>query len=259
MSPIAQTRVRARSRSALAVPISLITLLAAAPAADAGKLGPARAKQRDCNGAARSIRAANNTRYIDCPGLSLPDNARNITIVGSELPTTQLKGVRDIYIGGRPGRLMNAGPRSDGEDLLQIKRWPISTGPIPDGITLRWIRFHDVTRPGDEHPDGIQIMAGRNGRILNCVFERVDVQPIFFRYAGEPAGGGPIEDWTSSGPGSRRRPTATTRSASPATATRSSRRGSGSGTSASQDTSRSTGARTDPASSPPRCAARGWS
>ena len=72
----------------------------------------------------------------------------------------------------------------------------MSTGTIPDGITLRWIRFHDVTRPGSEHPDGIQIMAGRNGRILDSRFERVDIQPIFFRDAGPTAGGGPITNWT---------------------------------------------------------------
>ena len=39
-------------------------------------------------------------------------------------------------------------------------------------------------------------MAGRNGKILDSVFERVDIQPIFFRYSGLLAGGGPIEDWT---------------------------------------------------------------
>jgi hypothetical protein len=164
-------------------------------AAAAGKNGPPRAKERDCNGGGGYIRAKNNTRYIDCPGVELPENAQHVTIVGTELHATQLKGVRDVYIGGRPGRLMDAGPRSDGGDLMQIKRWPVATGPIPSGITLRWIRFHDVTRPDDEHPDGIQIMAGQHGRILDCVFERVDVQPIFFRYAGVPAGGGPIEDW----------------------------------------------------------------
>ncbi len=173
----------------------MIALVVPSAATAAGKYGPQRAKERDCNGAATDIRAKNNTRYIDCPGLDLPDNAKHITIVGSHLPTTQLKGVKDIYIGGRPGALMDAGPRSDGGDLLQIKRWPIATGRIPSGITLRWIRFHDVTRPDDEHPDGIQIMAGRHSRILDCVFERVDVQPIFFRYAGAAAGGGPIEDW----------------------------------------------------------------
>lgn len=164
-----------------------------APAVD---LGPARLHERNCGGASTAITAANDTRYIDCAGLSIPANIQRITVVGAQLPTTQLKGVKDVWIQGRPDKLMNAGPRSDGNDLLQIKRWPASTGTIPDGITLRWIRFHDVTRPGSQHPDGIQVMAGRNGRIVDCVFERVDVQPIFFRYAGETAGGGPIEDWT---------------------------------------------------------------
>jgi hypothetical protein len=126
----------------------------------------------------------------------VPVNAQHLTIVGASLPTSQLKGVVDVYIGGRPGALMNAGPRSDGNDLLQIKRWPVETGTIPDGITLRWIRFHDVTRPGSEHPDGIQIMAGRNSQILDSRFERVDIQPIFFRDGGTTAGGGPINNWT---------------------------------------------------------------
>jgi hypothetical protein len=159
-------------------------------------LGPARANERNCNGQSTSIIAVNNTRYIDCPGLSVPVNAQHLTIIGTNLPTTQLKGVIDIYIGGRPDQLMNAGPRSDGHDLLQIKRWPVATGTIPDGITLRWIRFHDVTRPGSEHPDGIQIMAGRNSKILDSRFERVDIQPIFFRDGGTTAGGGPISNWT---------------------------------------------------------------
>jgi hypothetical protein len=159
-------------------------------------LGPVRANERDCDGLSTSITAVNNTRYIDCPGLSVPVNAQHLTIVGTSLPTSQLKGVVDVYIGGRPDQLMNAGPRSDGNDLLQIKRWPVDTGTIPDGITLRWIRFHDVTRPGSEHPDGIQIMAGRNSRILDSRFERVDIQPIFFRDGGAAAGGGPIANWS---------------------------------------------------------------
>jgi hypothetical protein len=195
LSPNAPWPGRARRGLTVAIPLSLIAL-AAPSAAAAGELGPARAHERDCNGAGTQIRARNNTRYLDCPGVSLPDNAQHVTIVGSQLQTGVLKGVRDIYIGGRPGRLMDAGPRADGGDLLQIKRWPVATGPVPTGIMLRWIRFHDVTRPGSEHPDGIQVMAGRYGRILDCVFERVDVQPIFFRYAGTPAGGGPIENWT---------------------------------------------------------------
>ena len=61
----------------------------------------------------------------------MPSNAERITIVGDQMPTTQLKGVRDIYLGGRPGRLMDAGPRSDGKDLLQIKRWPVAIGTDP--------------------------------------------------------------------------------------------------------------------------------
>jgi hypothetical protein len=160
---------------------------------DAEALGPARANERDCNGASVSLVAVNNTRYIDCPGVKVPEKAKHLTIVGTQAPATVLKGVVDVYIGGRPGALMNSGPRSDGHDLLQIKR--ASDGTIPDGITLRWMRFHDLTREGTAHTDGIQVMAGRNGKILDSRFERVDVQPIFFRYAGASAGGGPIEDW----------------------------------------------------------------
>ena len=163
---------------------------------DAGVLGPPRRHERDCHGGNVSIVAADNTRYIDCPGVAIPPNAQHVTVVGDTAPASVLKGVVDVYMGGRPGALMNSGPRSDGNDLLQIKRWPIGTGVIPDGITLRWMRFHDLSRPGSEHPDGIQIMAGRNGKILDSRFERTDLQPIFFRYAGETAGGGPIADWT---------------------------------------------------------------
>ena len=161
----------------------------------AGDLGPARATERDCNGATTSITAPTTPATSTAPASHCPPPHNASRSSADKMPTSQLKGVKDIYIGGRPGALMNAGPRTDGNDLLQIKRWPVSTGTIPDGITLRWIRFHDVTRPGSEHPDGIQVMAGRNGKILDSRFERVDIQPIFFRYAGEAAGGGPIEDW----------------------------------------------------------------
>ena len=183
-------------------------------------LGPARASERNCNGDGTRYRRQDDTRYIDCPGVSVPSTQSASRSSATRCPPPSSRACSDIYLGGRPGRLMNAGPRSDGKDLLQIKRWPVAIGTIPNGITLRWIRFHDLTRPGSEHPDGIQIMAGRNGKILDSVFERVDIQPIFFRYSGLLAGGGPIEDWTDRPqPGSKKPPTATTRSGSPATAT----------------------------------------
>lgn len=146
------------------------------------------------------LTAQNDTRYIDCPGLSIPSNVQRITVIGSQFPTTQLKGVKDVWIEGRPNALMNAGPRTDGGDLLQVKMWPVSGGtPVsPDDITLRWIRFHDVSRPSGSsaHPDGIQVMAGKRGRILSCRFESCDVQPIFLNHSGSlSAGGGEITDW----------------------------------------------------------------
>lgn len=109
------------------------------------------------------------------------------------LPTI-IRGWRDVWFGGAQGQLVNAGPRTDGNDLCQIKR---NGTTIPDGVTLAYIDFHDVTRPtSDDHPDGIQLMCGRRVTVGGSRFRTMQngVQPIFVRDAGSSAGGGPIED-----------------------------------------------------------------
>lgn len=145
----------------------------------------------------------NDTRYIDCTftgDMNLAMNGKQrITIIGSQFPVTQLRGVNDIWIEGRPDAYMNAGPRTDGGDLLQIKRYPYNdSGAIASNITLRWIRFHDNSRPAGSsaHPDGIQVFSGRNIRILSIRMERVDVQGIFVNATSSSAtGGGPLENF----------------------------------------------------------------
>lgn len=172
------------------------------PPPPAGEVAPARATTVDCNGgsyAATSVK--NDTRYIDCAFSGDMNAAMNgkqrITIIGSQFPVTQLRGVTDVWIEGRPDAYMNAGPRTDGGDLLQIKRYPATTsGTVPSDITIRWVLFHDVSRPAGSsaHPDGIQMMACQRCRILSIRMERVDVQGIFINAPDVTAGGGPITD-----------------------------------------------------------------
>jgi hypothetical protein len=119
---------------------------------------------------------------------------QRVTIVRPRMSCpTMCRGWRDVWFGGAPGNLINAGPRTDGNDLLQIKKGTAS----PDHVTFAWIDFHDVTRPDStKHPDGIQLMTGKYITIGGCDFRNYQMgcQPIMLRDAGSSAGGGPIED-----------------------------------------------------------------
>lgn len=131
-----------------------------------GEVAPERA--RTITGQS-GLTAQNDTRYIDCPGLSFPNaGLSRVTVIGSQFPTTQLRGVQDVWIEGRPDAYMNCGPRTDGGDLLQIKVNPSGYAPC-DKLVLRWINFHDATRPAGSsaHTDAIQIMALTNSRFID--------------------------------------------------------------------------------------------
>lgn len=143
-----------------------------------------------------------DTMYVDCPGLVIPVNAQKFTVVGGiSLPTTA-KGWDDFWIGGRPNARMNAGPRTDGGDLCQVKRWPATTaGKVPNNGIFAFIDYHDLSRPvldPPAHPDGIQMMAGTNLLFGGSLFRNMGeaAQPWFLKTEGPTAGGGPIEDIT---------------------------------------------------------------
>jgi hypothetical protein len=148
---------------------------------------------------------APDTTYVDCPGLVIPVNAERFTVIGGISLPTIVKGWRDFWIGGTPETPMNSGPRSDGKDLCQVKRWPATTAGAPpqDGV-FGFIDFHDVSRPVypepgyDGHPDGIQMMCGQRITFGGCTFRNMDAktQPWFLKTEGPSAGGGPVEDIT---------------------------------------------------------------
>jgi hypothetical protein len=144
------------------------------------------------------LTAQSDRMYVNCPGLSIPNNIQRITVIGGIALPTQMRGWRDVWIGGTAASPMNAGPRTDGGDLCQIKRYPVSTGTIPEDVTIAYVHFHDISRPsgGSQHPDCIQLMSGRRITFGGCLLERTGeaVQPLFLRDAGGTAGGGPIED-----------------------------------------------------------------
>lgn len=140
----------------------------------------------------------NDTFYLDPLGsLQIPNLTQRVTILGAKTIPTQARGWRDVHIEGYPDAPFSAGPRTDGRDLLQIKRGS-ELGVIPERLTFRYGYGHDVTRPpgSGEHPDGVQLMCGRHIVFADWFMERVSVQPFFARDGGQDAWGGPIEDIT---------------------------------------------------------------
>lgn len=140
-----------------------------------------------------------DTFYEDCPNLSIPDGAKHFTVVGGRSLPGQVRGWQDAWVGGREGEPMNAGPRSDGKDLQQVKAYPYSTdGVTPSDCTFAFVDFHDLSRPSGSggHPDGVQLMAGERIIYGGCVFRAMGeaAMPWFVNREGPSAGGGPVAD-----------------------------------------------------------------
>jgi len=139
-----------------------------------------------------------NTFYDRCTGLSIPDGAaaRNFTCVNcrASLPTIA-RGWKNFWIGGTSSSPMNAGPRRDGKDLIQVKATP--EGVVPSDGVFAFVDFHDVSRPDSSgHPDGVQLMAGQRIVFGGVKFRNMGaaVQPWFLKREPAAAGGGTIAD-----------------------------------------------------------------
>lgn len=141
-----------------------------------------------------------NTFYDRCTGLSIPDSAsaRRFTCVNCRpnLPTIA-RGWTDFWIGGTPSSPMNAGPRRDGKDLIQVKATP--AGVVPSDGVFAFIDFHDISRPSSGtgstgHPDGVQLMAGQRIVFGGVQFRNMGaaVQPWFLKRESPSAGGGTV-------------------------------------------------------------------
>ena len=168
------------------------TTSACPPAPPVGGLVPP-ARANTVVNAPSGTRVQSDTYYRDPQGsLSYPNGIQRVTVVGAKQMPGYVNDWQDVWIEGKPDAYMNLGPGVD-VDLMQIKR-SSSSVPPPSNLTFRYFRMHDLSRTGDKHTDGLQLMAGRNIRFIDGVSENVDVQPFFARDSGSTAGGGPIED-----------------------------------------------------------------
>lgn len=155
---------------------------------------PARANT--VNNAAPGTTVVTNTHYANPQGaLVFPDEIEHVTVTGAKTMPTICAGWQDVWVQGTSDAWINSGPRTDGGDLLQIKGGP-GGGQLPADITIRYWYGHDVDRSGNPegHPDGVQIMGGSRITFVDCLMERVAVQPFFAKPEGPAAGGGVIED-----------------------------------------------------------------
>lgn len=149
-----------------------------------------------------------DTFYENCSGLAIPHGAKHITVLDCTniLGSSFLYGPQDVWIGGRPDKLMDKLGYAN-QDSFHIIRLYAADDPIKypgaSDLTFAFIDAHGLHRvpPTDTrvHCDVFQIISGLRLTIGGCLIRDnggpgEGVQPLFASSEAPTAGGTPIED-----------------------------------------------------------------